>query len=96
MATLLPDFSVRFSQRRWTCVLDPFLALSPNGLILATQLSQVLELWIFRELWQILDNTEYYLHQPQTQLAAPPPGKTEPPLLDGKALQTCSNSKFKI
>lgn len=88
MATLLPDFSVRFIQRRWACVLDPFLALSPDGLVLAKHLSRVVELWIFRELWQILDNTEYYLHHPEAQLYSSVQDDSEYPILNDQALQT--------
>lgn len=60
MATLLPTLSITLNQRRWPCVLDPFLALSPHGLPLARQLGQVMELWVVRELWHILDNTCFY------------------------------------
>jgi hypothetical protein len=69
MAAILPEFQVNISQKRWTCVLDPTLALSIHGLPLLTQLGTVLEMWIARELWHILDNTHYYLERPEILLA---------------------------
>jgi hypothetical protein len=42
-ATLLPDFSINLNQRRWSCVLDPNLALSDYGLLLVKQLGRFLE-----------------------------------------------------
>ena len=68
MATLLPTFSITLSQRQWPCVLDPFLALSPHGLSLARQLGRVMELWVVRELWHILDNTCFYRQYPETEV----------------------------
>ncbi|WP_287128680.1 hypothetical protein [Candidatus Cyanaurora vandensis] len=50
-------------------VLDPTLALSPHGLTLAQRLGGLLELWVVRELWHILDNTYFYLHQPEQVFA---------------------------
>ena len=53
------------SDRRWICVIDPALALSQYGVSLITQLSSVLELWVVRELWHILDNVDLYLQRPK-------------------------------
>jgi hypothetical protein len=64
-ATLVPDFSITLNQRRWACVLDPSLALSDYGLPLVKQLGEFMELWIVREFWHILDNPQFYLHQPE-------------------------------
>jgi hypothetical protein len=64
-ATLIPDFSITLNQRRWVCVLDPALALSNYGLPLVKQLGELMELWIVRELWHILDNPRFYLNQPE-------------------------------
>lgn len=64
-ATLVSDFSVTLNQRRWACVLDPTLALSEYGLPLVKQLGELMELWIVREFWHILDNTQIYLRQPE-------------------------------
>jgi hypothetical protein len=75
-ATLVPDFSITFNQRRWACVLDPTLALSDYGLPLVKQLGQLVEFWIVREFWHILDNTQLYFHQPELilgQTANPSP-----------------------
>ena len=63
-ATLVPNFSVTLNQRRWACVLDSTLALSNYGLPIVKQLGELMELWIVRELWHILDNPRFYLHQP--------------------------------
>jgi hypothetical protein len=66
MTTLLPDFSITCSQRRWACVLDPTLALSEYGLPLVKQLGEVIDLWVVRELWHILDNTYFFLQQQES------------------------------
>ena len=112
MATLLPTFSVTLSQRRWPCVLDPFLALSPCGLPLATQLGQVMELWVVRELWHILDNTCFYrqLSEPRTAPNTDLPYvsrlitfvgdedlvEEEPPVLNRKALDEWERARTDI
>ncbi|NCQ90469.1 MAG: hypothetical protein GPI94_07595 [Microcystis aeruginosa LG13-03] len=59
-ATLLPDFSINLNQRRWSCVLDPNLALSDYGLLLVKQLGRFLELWIAREFWHLIDNSDVF------------------------------------
>ena len=64
MALLAPTFSIALSQRRQRCVLDPVLLLTPQGLLLSKQLGDMLELWVACELWQILDNTHFYLQHP--------------------------------
>lgn len=61
---LLPSETTCDRQLR-TCIIDPVLALSPYGLPLIKQLRSVMELWVVRELWHILDNTRLYLHQPE-------------------------------
>lgn len=68
MSAVLPDLSVTISQRRWSCVLDPTLALSYYGLALVKRLRQVMEVWVVRELWNILDNTHFYLQDPASLL----------------------------
>ena len=62
--SLPASFSVAVDTKRRACVLDTYLALSPYGLLLAQRLSSELDLWLVRELWQILDNTQYYLTEP--------------------------------
>lgn len=81
MATLSPNVSITLNQRRWSCVLDPNLALSAYGVLLVQSLRHVLELWIARELWHILDNPNFYLTQPewavpQTELELSPARQT--------------------
>ncbi|MGY6214250.1 hypothetical protein ACW73L_03720 [Methylolobus aquaticus] len=68
MNAVLPELSVNISQKRWSCVLDPTLALSSFGLPLATRLGRVMDLWVARELWHILDNTHFYLQEPTSLL----------------------------
>jgi hypothetical protein len=68
MNAAIPDLNITVSQKRWACVLDPTLALSRYGLPLVKQLGGVLELWVGRELWNILDNTHFYLEQPESLL----------------------------
>lgn len=53
-----------FSQHR-ICIIDPVLALSVYGVPLIQQLGEVMELWVVRELWHILDNSNFYLHHPE-------------------------------
>ena len=57
------DLTVTLQQRRPACVLDPALILSPYGLALS-RLGEVVELWVGRELWHMLDNTHFYTQQP--------------------------------
>jgi hypothetical protein len=64
MSAVFQDFSVSISQRRRTCVIDPALALSPFGIPLVRRLAESMELWLPREFWHILDNTHFYLCQP--------------------------------
>jgi hypothetical protein len=54
---------------RYSCVLDPTLALSDYGLPLVKQLGEVMDLWVARELWHILDNIHFYLQQPELLLS---------------------------
>jgi hypothetical protein len=69
MAAVFPDLSLTVSQKRWACVLDPTLTLSRFGLLLVKRLGEVMDLWVVRELWHVLDNTQYYLQQPDSLLA---------------------------
>jgi hypothetical protein len=65
----LPDFSLNISHKRPVCALDPMLALSMYGLPLLARLGEVMEVWVARELWHILDNTNFYLEQPESLFA---------------------------
>lgn len=51
--------------RPQTCIIDPALALSAYGVPLIKQLGEVMELWVVRELWHILDNSNFYLQYPE-------------------------------
>jgi hypothetical protein len=66
MATLLPDLSIPWRQSPWVCVLDPSLLLSPYGLPITRGLADVMEVWVVRELWHILDNIQFYLQHPES------------------------------
>ncbi len=48
-----------------SCVLDPVLTLSPYGLSVVKGLGGEIELWVVRELWQILNNIQPYLQRPR-------------------------------
>jgi hypothetical protein len=63
MSLFVPDLTVTLQQRRLACVLDPALLLSPYGLAMS-RLGDVLELWVVRELWHMLDNTHFYAQHP--------------------------------
>lgn len=52
-------------RRPQTCIIDPALALSAYGVPLIKQLGEVMELWVVRELWHILDNSKFYLQYPE-------------------------------
>jgi hypothetical protein len=60
-----PDLSITVSHRRLACVLDPGLVLSRFGLSLIRRIGDFMELWMPRELWHILDNSQFYLEQPE-------------------------------
>jgi hypothetical protein len=46
------------------CVIDPLLVFTKSGVPLVKQLSSYVNLWIGREVWHILNNINFYLHQP--------------------------------
>jgi hypothetical protein len=66
--TSSPELSVKFHQPRRTCVLDPLLALSSYGIPLVKQLGTVMDLWVGREFWHVLENIEFYLQHPELLL----------------------------
>jgi len=57
--------STNYDLQPLTCVIDPALALSPCGLSLVKQLGRVMDLWVGREFWHIIENSDYYLQQPE-------------------------------
>ena len=52
-------------QPQMICIIDPALALSVYGVPLIQQLGEVMELWVVRELWHILDSSSFYLQHPE-------------------------------
>ena len=44
----------------WSCVLDPSIALSHHGVPIADNLRREIELWVVQELWNIIDNADFY------------------------------------
>ncbi|MGL6340135.1 MAG: hypothetical protein ACRC80_13485 [Waterburya sp.] len=52
-----------YSQTR-RCIIDPSLALSHYGSLIVENLGKEVELWIGREMWNILKNIDFYLHRP--------------------------------
>ncbi len=69
--------------QRPRCVIDPSLALLPSGLLLYKNLGKVMELWVVRELWYILDNINLYLQRPE--LVVPRINTSENTLHDKRA-----------
>ncbi len=65
MSAAFPELNLKLSARRWSCVLDPTLALSGHGLQLARQASEVMQLWLVREFWHILDSSEFFSAHPE-------------------------------
>jgi hypothetical protein len=60
-----PEVSVQLTQRRWRCVLDPNLALSPTGAEFARRLAPHAEVWLGTEFFNILDSTSIYEKEPE-------------------------------
>jgi hypothetical protein len=56
---------LKSNQQSPRCVIDLALALSPSGLLVYKNLGEVIELWVVRELWYILDNINFYLQRPE-------------------------------
>lgn len=52
----------RMAKYDLSCVIDPILALSKYGPDITRQLSPVLNLWVSRELWNILNDVDFYLN----------------------------------
>ena len=63
MSLCFSDLTVTLQQRRLACVLDPALVLSPYGLAVS-RLCEVVDVWMVRELWHILDNTHFFMQRP--------------------------------
>jgi hypothetical protein len=65
VTTPFPDLSVHIARRRRRCVLDPNLALSRHGAMLARLLAPYAELWVGPEHFTILDNALLYQQEPE-------------------------------
>lgn len=61
--------SMQDRYQNWSCVLDPTLALSHYGVAIAENMGKEIELWVVRELWNIINNAEFYARQ--TELITP-------------------------
>ena len=61
----LPALDVSVSSRRMSCILDGELALSRQGLLFAMRLAQEANVWLFRALWNALDNSHFYPASPE-------------------------------
>ncbi|MGF6980972.1 hypothetical protein F0160_25865 [Paraburkholderia sp. JPY303] len=64
------DLFVHVHSRKFCCVLDPALVLGSRfGLVFAMRLSRVLEPWLTRSFWRMIDSSELIL--PTLRAAAP-------------------------
>ena len=59
------DLSVQISRRRSRCVLDPHLALSRDGPLLAKRLAPFAEQWVGPEFFNVLDTAPIYEDEPE-------------------------------
>lgn len=60
-----PEFTLAVRGRRWSCVVDPLLALAtPGGAQLVQRLAQVADVWVTRAFWQALDASEFHRRDP--------------------------------
>jgi hypothetical protein len=62
---LFQPLSMELRQARRPFVLDPLLALSRHGPLLARRLSRHVELWLVPEFWRMLDNTYFWSEHPE-------------------------------
>lgn len=53
----------------WSCVLDPAIALSHYGVLIAEGMSKEIELWVVQELWNIINDADFY--SARTELITP-------------------------
>ncbi|MGK7912436.1 MAG: hypothetical protein AB4050_13300 [Synechococcus sp.] len=99
MESLFPTISLTFSQRQRVCVLDPVLLLCDRGLealFLTKNLSTLMELWVVRELWHILDNTLFYIeHIPDVSLPVAPADRASAPKFDERAINAWEQLRLK-
>ena len=55
--------------QNWSCVLDPAIALSHNGVLIAESISKEIDLWVVQELWNIVNDANFY--SSRTELIIP-------------------------
>lgn len=67
MSALSVSFSL-VQPQRWVGVFDPSLALTLYGAALAQGLGSVIDLWMAREFWHMLDNVHCYQQRPELLL----------------------------
>ena len=46
--------------QNWSCVLDPAIALSHHGVLIAESMSKEIELWMVQEFWNIIKEVDFY------------------------------------
>jgi hypothetical protein len=49
--------------QNWNCVLDPAIALSHNGVLIAESMSKEINLWVVQELWNIVNDANFYANR---------------------------------
>ena len=78
-----PALDVNVNVRRPACILDAELMLTRLGPLLASRLPQELNVWLVREVLEILDNSEFYVRNPHLLVAAGRTAKAVTPLRGG-------------
>jgi hypothetical protein len=68
MAAFSPPILANPIKDRYSCVLDPTLAFSDHGVALAKCLGEIMDVWIAREIWYVLDNIHFYTQRPELLL----------------------------
>ncbi|EON19032.1 hypothetical protein C265_14427 [Cupriavidus sp. GA3-3] len=92
------DMIVSVRQRKLACILDPALVLgSPWGPSLALRLTRVLEPWLTRAFWQVIDASEMVLPSLSANGAAldsggAVPRPLEPALIAWIAMRDCTDA----
>ncbi|HLY04606.1 MAG TPA: hypothetical protein VKR31_02555 [Rhizomicrobium sp.] len=83
------DLSVEISQRRWRCVVDPYLCLSPDGAAFVHGLAAQAEVWLGSEFLNVLDSWTLYDREPELLLTSSQRQRVSPPDLENlrQALQ---------
>jgi hypothetical protein len=69
MATTSSSIFAKPVKDRYSCVLDPTLAFSEHGLPLVKCLGEIIDVWIAREFWYVLDNIHFYTQHPELLIA---------------------------